>query len=238
MSRRHVPSALIGLARPAVRRARRLARPRDRVGRSLEPVSRAYGYDRGTPVDRYYLDAYLAQHRGAIRGDVLDIGDDENATRFGCDLGRVEVLSPVAGTRGATIVGDLETGQGIPTGRFDCVLLLETLNVIYELRHAVHAVHQSLKPGGVAFVSANGMAPKEHQWEAYWRLTSASMQRLLAEAFGPERVSVQAYGNALSASAYLYGLAAEELTTAELEHRDPHYEVMICARAQKADAPG
>src|SRR4051794_26038191 len=106
MSRGHVPSTLVGLARPAVHRARRLVRPRDRVGRSLEPVSRAYGYDRGTPVDRYYLDAYLAGQRAAIRGDVLDIGDDENATRFGSDLGRVDVLSPVAGTPGATIVGN------------------------------------------------------------------------------------------------------------------------------------
>jgi hypothetical protein len=225
---------MVELGRPLARRARRLARPRSRVGWTVEPVSRAYGYDRGTPVDRYYLDAYLECHRGVIRGDVLDIGDDENVTRFGHDLGRVEVLSPVAGTPGATFVGDLETGDGIPTDRYDCVLLLETLNVIYELRSAVQAVHAALRPGGVAVVSANGLAPKEHQWEAYWRLTSGSMQRLLAEAFGPEQVSVQAYGNALSATAYLYGLAAEELSPAELGHVDPHYEVMICALATKA----
>jgi hypothetical protein len=36
----------------------------------LEPISRAFGYDRGTPIDRYYLDRFLDEHNGDIRGRV------------------------------------------------------------------------------------------------------------------------------------------------------------------------
>ena len=204
-------------------------RPRSAIGRSLAPLSRHYGYDRGTPVDRYYIDAFLEAHRADVRGRVLDIGDDANARRFASPaLERVDVLYPTE-YPGATIVGDLETGEGIPHGVFDCILLVETLSVIFDLRRAVRAAHDALAPGGVLLVTANGLAPKERDWEDYWRLTGSSMRRLLGEAF--ERVEVEAFGNVYTAAAYLYGAAAEELTRTQLDRRDELYEVSICARA-------
>ncbi len=36
--------------------------------RKTEPVSRAWGLDRGTPVDRYYIAQFLDQHAAAITG--------------------------------------------------------------------------------------------------------------------------------------------------------------------------
>lgn len=222
------------VGRRVLRRGRRIMRARDRVGRSVEPLSRAWGYDRGTPIDRYYLDAFLERHRGDVRGRVLDIGDAQNAARFGAAAERVDVLHYETGHPGATVIGDLEIGEGIPRGAFDCVLLVDTLHVIYDIRSAVRAVHDALKPGGVALVSANGLAAKTLEWDDYWRLTEASMRRLLGEAFGPDQVEVSVYGNVLSATGYLYGLAAQELTLAELDHRDRLLEVSICGRAVRA----
>ena len=49
----------------------------------LEPVSRSFGFDRGTPVDRRYIEQFLARHAAAIRGDVLEVGDDGYTRRFG-----------------------------------------------------------------------------------------------------------------------------------------------------------
>ena len=48
---------------------------------------------------------------------------------------------------------------------------------------------------------------------------------------------VEAHGNVLAATSFLQGLAAGELTVAELAYRDPAYEVLITASARKAAAP-
>jgi hypothetical protein len=45
-------------------------------------------------------------------------------------------------------------------------------------------------------------------------------------------VSVEAYGNVLTAAAFLYG-AAEELKSEELDPRDPDYEQLFALRAVK-----
>ena len=53
--------------------------------RRLAPLSREFGYDRGQPVDRYYIEAFLAASSGLIRGRVLEIGDRSYTERFGGD---------------------------------------------------------------------------------------------------------------------------------------------------------
>jgi hypothetical protein len=45
--------------------------------RRLQPVSREFGYDRGLPIDRYYIERFLEAHRWDIYGRTLEIGDDE-----------------------------------------------------------------------------------------------------------------------------------------------------------------
>jgi hypothetical protein len=56
---------------------------------------------------------------------------------------------------------------------------------------------------------------------------------MLTEAFGSGHVSVRHYGNVLSAASMLYGLAAEDLTTDELDNTDEDFPVIIGARAHR-----
>src|SRR4051794_12778338 len=58
--------------------------------RRLAPVSRNFGLDRGTPIDRYYIDDFLRRHAGRrdyvigdVQGHVLEIGMDTYTRRFG-----------------------------------------------------------------------------------------------------------------------------------------------------------
>ncbi len=223
--------------------------------RRLQPIDKLFGYSRGTPIDRFYIERYLDAHSGVpgyvlgdIRGSVLEVGDDKYTKRFGTfapegekhgpESGYVtsnDVLHGDASNPKATIVGDLATGEGLPSEAYDCVICAQTLPVIYDVHGAIKNLHRTLKPGGVVLITVNGVCricrPDYELWGDYWRFTSLSMRRLLEEAFPPDSITVEAHGNVLTATAFMHGLAVEELKRAELELHDPDYEVSITARA-------
>ena len=222
--------------------------------RRVAPISRGFGMARGLPVDRYYVEDFLRRHGGSsgygggdIRGHVLEVGGDDYARQFGGWTGSAEgsdsaitaldVLHADASNPIATIVGDLATGSGIPEARFDCIICTQTLHVIYEVEAAIATLQRMLKPGGVALVTFPGITqscrPDRDLWGDYWRFTTLSARRMFESAFAPEGVRVEAYGNVLAASAFLYGLAAGELRQEELAPRDPDYEMLIAVRSQR-----
>jgi hypothetical protein len=224
-----------------VRALRRAARPAVRWGglRRVTPIARKFGFDRGTPVDRVYIDDFLAAHRGEVRGRVLEIADAAYTRRFGDDrVTRSDVLHVTAGHPGATLVGDLVSGAGVPRGAFDCLILTQTLPFVYDVPAALATCHAALRPGGVMLATVPGISQISRydmdRWGDYWRFTSLSARRLVAGVFGEDRVTVTAYGNVLATIALLHGLAAEELRPAELAARDDDYEVLIGVRAVKA----
>src|ERR1700704_5832421 len=47
------------------------------------PISREYGADRGTTIDRYYIESFLSRHSGDVRGTVLEVHNDTYTQRFG-----------------------------------------------------------------------------------------------------------------------------------------------------------
>ena len=59
------------------------------------------------------------------------------------------------------------------------------------------------------------------------------MRRLLYGSFPRENVRVEAYGNMLASTAFLQGLAVEDVRHGELEHHDQRYEKLIAGRALK-----
>lgn len=207
--------------------------------RRLLPISERFGYDRGQPVDRYYIERFLACHAHDVQGRVLEVGEDTYTRRFGgarvtvCDVLHVQEGSP-----GATIVADLARGNHLPSNTFDCIILTQTLQFIYDARAAIATLHRILKPGGVLLATVPGITRIEaYDWgdSWYWNFTSHSIYRLLGEAFPSTHYSVESFGNVLAAAAFLYGLAAEELLPEELEARDPRYEVCITIRAVKPE---
>jgi hypothetical protein len=71
------------------------------------------------------------------------------------------------------------------------------------------------------------------RWGDYWRFTSLSARRVFEREFGEGQVEVEAHGNVLAATGFLYGLAGSELRPAELDQTDRDYEVLITVRAVK-----
>jgi SAM-dependent methyltransferase len=211
--------------------------------RRIRPLRRDFGIGRGTPIDRHYIAGFLERHRADIRGAVLEAGGYVNYTRrFGGDrVTRAEILYPKPGFADGTLVGDLATGEGIPEGAFDCLVLTQVFPFIYDLRDAVATCHRALRPGGVLLVTVPGISQicgydREH-WGDYWRFTRQSLERLLSDSFGGENVAVEAHGNVYAACAFLHGLTAEDLTAVELAHHDDAFQLTITGRAVKSARP-
>jgi SAM-dependent methyltransferase len=210
--------------------------------RRVTPISTAFGYDRGNPIDRHYIESFLAANASDIRGRVLEIGDDSYTRRFGADrVERSDVLHVHGGNPRATIVGDIADAPNLPDAAFDCIILTQTLHLVYDVHAAVGTLHRALRPGGVALVTVPTITQQsEDEWAGswYWAFTARAMRRMFGDVFGTENVDVEAHGNVLTAIAFLHGLATEELRPAELDHRDPQYEMLVTVRAVRGDERG
>jgi SAM-dependent methyltransferase len=213
--------------------------------RRLTPISRHFGFDRGEPIDRYYIADFLSRHGGkpgytlgAIRGRVLEIGEARYASEFAAELDAIDVLDPSDANRRANVIADLTDAPQIESNTYDCVICTQTLLLIYDVHAAVRTLHRILKPGGTLLATVPGISqicnPEIDLWGDYWRFTTLSTRRLLEEAFDPARVTVEAYGNVLVSAAFLYGLSSADLKRDELDARDPNYELLIAVKAIKS----
>lgn len=223
--------------------------------RRLTPIARDWGNGRGSPIDRYYIDRFLATYAGDIRGRTLDIEENAYTRQYGGDrVTQSDVLHIQEGNPDATIVADLTTATEaqIPSDAFDCMILTQTLQLIYDAPAALRTIHRILKPGGVLLASFpgisqvsrhSGVTQPGHEklsdaddWGQYWcwNFTSMSARRMFGEFFPDELLTVQTWGNVLAAVALLQGITIQELTVEELEAHDPEYELLITVRAQKA----
>jgi SAM-dependent methyltransferase len=218
---------------------RRVRRP-VRLGslRRTAPVSDRWGFDRGLPVDRYYIERFLERHRGDIRGACLEVGTDRYTRLFDAGVTSVDVLDVDSSNGHATIVADLADARGVEADRFDCILLTQTLQYIYDAASAIRETHRLLRPGGVLLATVPAVSKVDaHAGVAgdHWRFTYASCSRLFGDAFGLEHVTVKAHGNVLAAIAFLEGLAREDLSDRELDVEDELFPVLITVRAVKRE---
>ena len=218
---------------------RALASPREPLRLPDEPVSRVFGSDRGRPIDRWYIERFLERHRADVRGRVLEVAESTYTGWYGDgSVTSSDVLYAAEGLSEATVVGDLTTGDGLPSAAFDCFICTQTLQLIYDVAAAARGTHDLLVPGGVLLCTVPALSQTSRvdreRWGDWWRFTSASMRRLLGEVYGADNVTVTAHGNARVAASFLYGLAVEDLDPTALGADDDEYELVITARAVRA----
>ena len=216
-------------ARAAAAVRRKGVRPRGLL--RAEPVSRKFGLDRGTAVDRAWIEAFLRGEAHRIRGSVLEIGDPGYTRQFGTAVTESHVLHATGESPDATIVGDLVTGEGVPEGAFDCIVLTQTLPFVYDVPGAVATCRRALRPGGAVLATLPGISQISRydmdRWGDFWRFTDLSARRLFEGEFGAGHVEVKTHGCVGSACAFLLGLAAEEVPAELLDTVDPDYQVLI-----------
>lgn len=212
-----------------------------RVALGTRPVSRFFARDRGHPIDRYYIDQFLAAHQSAIRGTVLEVAETRYTKAFGGD--RVEkalVLLPPADTRPCDITADLVTGEGIRDGIADCFILTQTLLLLYDLRSACRNALRLVKPGGHLLVTVPGIGQLSrtdyNRWGQYWNFTDLALRRLFEEHVPSASITTATFGNVKAAAALLYGLASHEISRRDLDLHDPDYQVTVAAAIRRPSA--
>ncbi|RPD46730.1 class I SAM-dependent methyltransferase [Paracnuella aquatica] len=203
----------------------------------LTPLSTEFGYDRGGPVDRYYIENFLSQESAAIKGRVLEIGDNEYTLLFGgAKVQQSDILHVDATNKKATFIGDLSNAPQVPDNTFDAIVLTQTLHLIYDVKGALATCYRVLKPGGVLLLTVPGITPIDHgEWNKtwYWAFTDKGMRALTAEMFPDGNTVVESHGNVLAATAFLYGMGLPEVAKEKLDHNDPFFQVIVTVRAQK-----
>jgi SAM-dependent methyltransferase len=206
--------------------------------RRLKPISPHWGTERGRPIDRYYIERFLADRAADVHGRVLEVGDNAYTRQFGRQQVTESVVLHVAEQKEhVTLIGSLTDPHVVPPDSFDCFIVTQTLQVIYDVPAAIRTIYEGLKHGGVALVTVPGISKISRydmdRWGYYWSFTTQSVERLFSDAFQAANVQVEVHGNVLASIAFLHGLAVEELREEELNYVDPDYQLLITVRAVK-----
>jgi SAM-dependent methyltransferase len=200
-----------------------------------KPISSCFGFDRGTPVDRHFIEGFLAANAKDIRGRVLEVGERTYSDRFGSGVTGKDVLHIHTNPQ-ATIVGDLAASDTLPEASFDCIILTQTLHLIYDMQAAVEALHRALRPGGVVLVTVPGISAVDRgEWGSgwCWSLTARSARKLFEPIFGEGNVQIDVHGNVYAATCFLHGLAVEDVKRDWLDFEDSAFPVTVTIRARR-----
>lgn len=202
------------------------------------PYSCVFGLDRGTPIDRLYIEHFLRHHNTDIKGKVLEVAESTYTKKFGINVDVCQILHFDKSNSQATIVGDLSIPQDLPEGITDCFICTQTLNFIYDVKSAIFGCYKLLADGGVFLGTVAGLSQISRydmdRWGDYWRFTDLSIKKMFEEVFGVGQVEIKIYGNALAATAFIQGLAVEDiLSVKKMMQGDNNFQLIIGIRAVK-----
>ncbi|HKP31433.1 MAG TPA: glycosyltransferase [Chitinophagaceae bacterium] len=204
---------------------------------SVAPFSTEFGFDRGGPVDRYYIENFLKKYSSDIKGRVLEIGDNEYTVMFGGNkVEKSDILHVEERNAKATFIADLSNAPNLPDNSFDCIILTQTLHLIYDFHAAIATCYRILKEGGVLLMTTPGITSiDQDEWNSkwYWSFTINSIRKILQKNFDSEKIEIVSYGNVYAATSFLYGMGLPEVSKEKLDFKDRYYEVIITARVVK-----
>jgi hypothetical protein len=204
---------------------------------SVKPISSVFGFDRGTPIDRIYINDFLNNNSNYIKGVVCEIEDDQYSRKFILNIEKSIILHYSVSDTGNNNVSDLTDTSTLPSNEVNCIILTQTLPFIYDFKKAIIGIHFLLAPDGIALVTVPGISQISRydmdRWGDYWRFTDLSIKKCFEEVFGLGNVEVETYGNVLAANSFLTGISGEEMKRNELFYKDRDYQVLIVVKATK-----
>ena len=203
------------------------------------PVNDIFGYRRGTPIDRYYIEQAMKDYSSYIKGTVLEVGGSEYTKKFSKTKKNDSFILNYTQMEGdQIIVGDLSNKHSVEGYKFNTFICTQTLNFIYDFHTAIDTSYELLNHGGyylgtVASVS-NISKYDNSRWGDYWRFTKKGLTTSL-EKSNFDVIDIKAYGNVLSAKAIFDGCVVEDFEDITLlDHFDPVYPIIVSFLCRKS----
>lgn len=202
-----------------------------------KPVSRKFGLERGTAIDRYFIEDFLQKNKELIYGDCLEIAENTYTLKYGEDRVKNSYILHLEGWGENAIKGNLETGEGIETDKYDSLIITQTLMFIFDVRKVAENIYKMLKRGGNALITVSGISQLSRYdadlWGSYYSFHEDAMRALFEPLFGKDNVKIQIYGNVKTTMAMLYGLCKEDLCEDDFQVVDYDYPQILAVILKK-----
>lgn len=201
----------------------------------LQPAfkSNDFGFSRGTPIDRYYMNNFFLKNSTYIFNNVLEFGDDYYFKKF-CkhENSSCDIFTSTLDKRNDNVKrihGDLTKIAPIYFAKYDCIICTNVLNFIFDTKAAISGISNMLKSGGICIVTLAGFSTHisrydYDRWGDYWRFNDLSAIKLFENDF--DIIFIKNYGNVYSAIAQMSGFCVEELEVEKVNEIENDY-VMI-----------
>jgi hypothetical protein len=196
-------------------------------------ISNDFGFGRGVPVDRYYIDKFFSENSNLIVGNCLEFGDSAYLDKYGTAVTEKIIFnySSTPHISGSNITGDITKLTSLPKDEFDCIVCINVLNFIYDLPQALLGLKHMLKLDGKILLTMAGVASHisrydMNRWGDYWRVTDKAAVKLLEES-GFKIELMKVFGNPYACTAQINGFCVEDINTSELIPAHQDYQLLI-----------
>jgi SAM-dependent methyltransferase len=200
------------------------------------PLSGDYGFERGKPVNRRYIESFLSEYQSDVHGSVLEVGGSRYSEALGGDrVAELTVVDIDTTNRGATLIADLAATESLNRDSYDCIFLIETLHLLPEPGICLENCWRALRPHGTLLITVPALKrlSPSHPETDYWRFTPAGLEALMTRHW-PAPFSIRAYGNLFACIAFLLAHVVEECDDNDLDVPDPRFPLTVAAHARKS----
>jgi len=195
------------------------------------PICPAFGFSRGTPIDRYYLGRFIEAVRPEVQGDVVEVGGtSSNLQMYDFNNARTYRGFDLFARAGVELVGDAHDAAAVPECSLDTIIAFNVLEHCAEPWEVVNSFHRWLRPGGKALCMVPSIQRVHRFPKDYWRPLPSGLEQLF-ETWSDRKLYI--YGNFASTLGAISGLCAEELDKTEIDFAHPDYPVASCMIATK-----
>jgi len=194
------------------------------------PYGNLFGFGRGLPVGRYYVENFLRDNASYVKGRCLDFGDPRYKSFFP-QATQYEVLNISPGPQ-VDFVTDIHDLQNIPLQAFDAIICPQVFEHLAYPERAAVSLFELLKPGGVVLITAPFLNPVHYVPTDYRRFTPECLTMILQDA-GLSVDFVSFGGNCLIGTGSFLGMVTEDFTKEEMDRQDPIFPYNILIRASR-----
>lgn len=201
--------------------------------RLILPCTRNFGFEQGTPLGRYYIDAFLKKHATRVHGRCLEFGEARYKDVFP-NASDYTILSAFDGPD-VDLVGDIHNPPTEWIDTFDSIICTQVFEHLQDPDIAATAIYRLLRAEGVLLLTVPFFNHVHGSPSDYFRYTDEGIRRVLERA-GFTIEFIESGGNFLVSMGALMGFPSEVFSQTELDAKDKDYPYTILVLARK-DAP-